>query len=541
MSKLSAAEALYHRLARVAPLDALDLSGSEVQSLADLEKKLRDRKNRAIINAVLEAGEVLVKAGEQAAEGATRFVLQFGDIVSSHGGAFLDPELQWHLRRWRSGRLAGQALERDIDTWLARVGRSGAPPKPALNPADTAAYAEAMDRWIDKLVDWAVVNKLDTAVPGSPLEYARGPRQGLPNLRLQLYLGEHYRAYLRGATHDPRIPSPQRSRWQSLTRVWPPAGPDAVGDLLTMLNNPAALRATVREVAAQTRVALDRFDADRAASLLEALVERYKQNGVLDADGAGRLMGRKPLSQHEFVYRVVAGLDMMEDEADAIFAPLDDLLEVAGIESFLEQVIHKSGYEHGYRFEVFLAARALFEGYPPSDLWMQVFVNGKMGPDMVRIIERAGQRMARIIQAKSYQSLDDLLGEGGVGEIKRQLLSDLKRVAGDGFHVTGPDGVTRLPVDALIEFKLDWLRLRLSAFTIEGIDPAALRSLDPNARAEFHRLYVAPRVDAINTWLKSNELRAELGLKPGDVMPNFALRVDLVDQLLDEDAPIYQL
>ncbi len=532
---LDDAQKLLHRLSRADPLEATGMARREIRQLSELEKQITDRKNRAVLKAIFDASELLVEMGEKVSASATRFVVQFGDIVTSRGGAFLDSEIQWYLRKWRDRRLAKGVLENDIDSWLARQ-IAGAPLKPQLDPSDAAEYANGMDRWIDDLVEWATVNKIDDAVPGSPLDYARGQRTGGPHLRLQLYLGEHYRDFLRGRTPDPRIAPLQRNRWPRLVkRIWPSPGSNAINDLLQTLTSRQQLVQGVQDVAAKTRVALDRFDAEKTADLIEAIVERYKQNGVLDASGVRKLIGRKVISQEEFIDRVLAGIDMMADEATALKAPdlYEEVFDIPGIESFIEQVVRKSGYEHGYVFEVFLAMRELMQSVSPENLWMQVYVNGKMGPDIVRVMLENGKAVAaRIIQAKSYRNLNELLGAGGVGEIKRQLLSDLYRIVGDGFQVTGPGGV-RLPVDELIEFKIDWLRLRITEFIIDGIDPEDLRSFDPTvaakARQAFFDQIVKPRIDEINAWMKTEAFKIELGLDPEDWIPDFTLVVELVD------------
>ncbi len=525
---LSDAEKLMQRSFRVNSLEGAGVAEQNVSELSKLEKEITpDRRKRAVLKAILNAGELLAETTVQVAESATRFVVQFGDVVSSHGGSFLDSELQWFLRHWRNRRLAGQALEKDLEAWAARQ-IAGAPSKPPLDLNNAEEYAQKIDQWIEDLVNWADGNKIDEAVPGSPLEYVRGQRAGAPHERLQLYLGEYYRDFVRGRTPDPRIKPLQRNRWPRLVeRIWPLPGPNAVNDLIGTLTDHQSLVSVVQNVANSTRVALDRFNAEKTAQIIETIVERYKINGVLDAEALAGLIGRKTISQEEFIDRVLMGIDMIADEAAVQNVPdmLDDVLNIPGIESFIEQVVRKSGYENGYVFEVFLAIRELLQGTLPENLWGQVYLNGQMGPDFIRVILEDGQAVAaRIVQAKSYRSLRELLGSGNIGEIQRQLLSDLQRLTKDGFQITGPNGL-KLPIDEIVEFKIDWLHLRKSELAIAGIDPEKLHSLDPKvaeeARQAFYDVVMKEKINKINSWLQSRILYRGIGAGAQHLGPGF--------------------
>lgn len=530
---------LVGRGARVAPLEAMNVQQHR-QPLEALAESVADRKKRAALRAVADAAQALEETAAAALEAATTFTFKFSDIVSSRGSAFLDSELQWYFRRWKRQRMEGSALADELDDWVRA--RPGAPPKPTLDPA-SPTYARELEKWNDDVLEWAITNDVDDVVPGSPLEYASRQRSGSPDAKLQLYLGGGYLQRLPGkATKAP--PSLQDgSRWPWLAgRLWPPGDAASMRVVRSMLDpadpqSVARLRSKIDLVMQKTRAEFTQAEVDDAVRVIQNLTKRYLENGELTEAAVRRLAGNKDLTSEDFVDRVLSGISMMRDEADLLGPNLfDDLLDIPGIESFIESVVHRSGFEHGYRFEVFLAVRDLFQGVSKNDLWMQVFVNGKMGPDIVKVIRDDGPLRGRIVQAKSYKSLSALLGAGETGEIRRQLLSDLKRIKDDGFQITGPDGV-KIPVDERIDFKLDFFRVRLTSFEIDGIDPSDLRAA-PNtaaaqrAREAFYNQHMKPRIDEINDWMRSPEFRTELGLGPNDPLPNFTLDVELADQVI---------
>ena len=532
------------RGARVAPLDPADATsfGDPIEELAEA---VADRRKRAALSAVANAAQALEDAAEATAEAVTTFAFKFSDVVSSRGTAFLDSELQWYFRRWRVDRMQNGALESDLDGWITATGRTDAPTKPAFS-TDAAVYSREMEQWSEDLLAWAVKHDVDEAMPGSPLEYAKRQRSGSPDAKLQLFLGPAYRGRLPGVVRNAAGAPQDGSRWSTLAgRLWPPGDAAAVTRARSVLDidmdtpsSLTALRSTIDLVLLKTRAEFTQADVDEALRIIDLLVKRYRNaDGTLDEAAVRRLMGRKDLTVEDLVDRVVTGIGMMKDEADLLGPDLiNDLLRVPGIESFIESVVHKSGYEHGYRFEVFLAVRDLFVGHDRADLWMQVFVDGKMGPDIVKVLRDGNTVTGRIVQAKSYKNLNALLSSGDSGEIRRQILSDLQRIKGDNFRITGPGGEV-IDVDPQIDFKIDFFRVRLKSFKIEGVDPADLRAA-PNtaaaqrAREAFYDQHMRAKVDEINEWLASPELRAELGLGPDDVMPNFTLNVELADQVI---------
>jgi hypothetical protein len=219
---------------------------------------------------------------------------------------------------------------------------------------------------------------------------------------------------------------------------------------------------------------------------------------------------------------------MMADEADLLDADLfHRMLDVPAIESFFEGVVRRSGHEHGYTFEVFLVARELHIGLDPKDLWMQVTLGEKMGPDFARLIGEGAARRARLMQAKSYQDIGVLLRPTETGEILRQVQSDLRR-----FKEQGGFAIDGIPLDRIVDFKIDWWRLRTKSIHVEGFTEQQLRSLDPSvarpARNAFYDQHVAAKVEAINAALADASFMAELGIDP----PPFSIAVELVDQIL---------
>ncbi len=542
---------LLGRGARVVPPSAMPPVSSVpdiddvVDQLEDFAEAAIDRRKQAAINAAISSAQALEGAAEAAVEAASTFVFKFSDVISSRGMSFLDSELQLYLRKWRSQRIEGGALVGDLDAWIAASGKSGAPPKPTFS-SSPAVYAREVDKWSEDLLQWAVKNDVDEVMPGSPLDYAKRQRTGSPDAKLQLLFGSGYRGRLPGVTRPTPGTSSVGSRWSSLAgRVWPPGDAASVAVIRTLLNidfddaaKVALVRSKIEFMLIKTRGDFSNHDIDETVDIVRRLVERYRNaDGVLDEDGLRRLMGSRDLTTEDFFDRVVTGINIMRDECDLI-APnlIDDLLTVPGIESFIETVVRRSGYEHGYRFEVFVAFREIFEGADPASLWMQVMINGKMGPDIVRVITRQdGTVVGRIMQAKSYRSLTALLSPADSGEIRRQILSDIKRISGDGFRVTGPDGVP-IPVDPRIDFKIDWWRLRMESFDIPGVDPNDLKSMSTSraaaARQAFYDQHVRAKVDELNDWMASPQFRSELGLGPYDPMPVFNLNVELTDQIV---------
>lgn len=542
---------LLGRGARVVPPSAMPPVSSVpdiddvVDQLDDFAEAVVDRRKRAAINAAISSAQALEGAAEAAVEAASTFVFKFSDVISSRGMSFLDSELQWYLRKWRSQRIEGGALVGDLDAWIAASGKPGAPPKPTFS-SSPAVYAREVDQWSEELLEWAVKNDVDQVMPGSPLDYAKRQRSGSPDAKLQLFLGSGYRNRLPGVATSTPGPSAVGSRWSSLAgRVWPAGDAASFESIRTLINidfDDAAkvglVRSKIELMLIRTRGDFSNHDIDETVDIIRRLVERYRNaDGVLDQDGLRRMMGSKDLTTEDFLDRVVTGINIMRDECDLI-APnlIDDLLTVPGIESFIETVVRRSGHEHGYRFEVFVAFREIFEGADPADLWMQVMIDGKMGPDIVRVITRDnGTVVGRIMQAKSYRSLTALLSSADSGEIRRQILSDIKRISGDGFRVKGPDGIS-IPVDPQIDFKIDWWRLRMESFDVPGVDPNDLKSMNTSrataARQAFYDQHVRAKVDELNDWMASPEFRSELGLGPYDPMPVFNLNVELTDQIV---------
>jgi hypothetical protein len=371
----------------------------------------------------------------------------------------------------------------------------------------------------------------------SPIDYATGERSGRPHAKLSLFFGPNYRQTLRGVAGDANL---QRAAlWPRLVGVVWPAADEAVYDTLAgVLTTPGALEARIASVVLATKAAPDAVDVPRVAALVQQLAGGYAAGGEITADVCRELMG-KPIAVEELLQRVILGLDMMADEVQWSPGLFDKLLEVGAIESFLPMVIKKAGHEHGYTFELRVAARELFgDGateVDPARLWLQLVVGGKAGPDLGVVVAEEGIQRVRLIQAKSYRDLGALLRASDSGEIWRQLSSDLRRLQETGFRVT--NGTAELEISQTISFKIDWYRLRRDSFQMVPFSPEELhlaRESSDAVKDEFRRRYVDDSVKKLQELLDASPYRHPNG-QP------FKLEVEIVDQtfpdVVDETVP----
>jgi hypothetical protein len=539
----------WHWLMRVDPPEGLPVRPRVTTRLAELEAELPRSRDLPLDDADL-VGTAIIRAGDDIADGAMaaaqaahRVPLGFVDIIAKHARAFLANELQVRYLRWRYRNLPD--WQQQLIRW--REANPGAMAPPVFTPENRNAHARQLAEWAEELNTYAATVPGAAAVPRRlPFDYVTGERAGRSHALLNLLFGEGYRNALREAAgiRTPRLQP--AALWPRLVAcLWPPPDALAVPRLRQLLQvrtidpdvPPGALRAAVESVIERTSVVVNPERVNRATGMIYALAKRYAPDGdiaQLTDEALLELMG-KPMSVDEFIHRLVIGFDIMADEADLIGPELlDKLLRVQGVESFLEMVLQKSGYEHGYTFEVFLVLRELFDELDPSRIWMQIVVGGKQGPDIGRIIVDELGRRVRLIQAKSYRDINALLRPSETGEIWRQMRSDLLRLKADGFMVTGPDG-TRLPIDRTIEFAIDWWHLRKTSFRMDGIDPADLHSLRESTdevSEAFKTKYVNDKVAELQAYLDSPEFRAELGLAEGE--PGFVLDVKIVDRILPE-------
>lgn len=539
----------WHSIMRVDPPESLLARAPVRRRLAELKDELPTSRDVPFDDADL-AGTAVVRAGDDladgamaAAEAAQRVPLTFTEIVAARARAFLVVELQQCYLRWR---------HLNLDRWQAeldafKAANPDAPAAPAFTPERRVEYARQLEAWAEDMHAWSG-RPADAIVSRRlPFDYVTGIRSGRPHELLTLLFGAGYRRALKEAAGIRVAKLQPAALWPRLVAcVWPPPDALAVPRLRQLLQlpssdpdlPPAALRSAVDSVLQRTSLDLPAGRAQQVTEMIYTLVKRYAPDGditQLTDEALLELMG-KPMSVDEFIHRLVIGFAIMSDEADLMGPALfEELFRVKGVESFLEMVLQKSGYEHGYTFEVFLVVRELFGGLDPSRIWMQIVVGGKQGPDIGRIIGEGAARKVRLIQAKSYRDLNALLRPSETGEIWRQMRSDLLRLAADGFLVTGPDG-TRLPIDRTIEFAIDWWHLRKTSFRIDGIDSADLHSVRESTEQvsdAFRAKYVNDKVAELQAYLDSPELRAELGLAEGD--PGFVLDVKIVDRILPDE------
>lgn len=544
---------------RVAGGTAPSLSAAKLEELVPVLQDTRVGKS-VVLAAIQRSADVLESAAEAAAAAAAKMNFQFDDLLNVGGTGFVDGVLQRSFRNSKA-KADPATLREALSTWAGK--RSGDLPMPPVLKAsdDRAAQMAALDKYLDELGAYLDQHALDIPpddpIPGTPSAWAKGlsSTSGPAGARLVLYLGPGYSRKLGRPGGVRRLPGRQTAaNWPRLVAsVWPPVAPgvDAVAQLHAVLTSPQALANTVRSVLGR-RVIDPALRADREAQaigLLEELVQRYAPDGALTVEAAADIMGRRDMVPEAVIDRALIGLDMIADTAETFGEALfPQLLQVQGIGSFLERVIRGGGYEHGYVFEVFVVARELFQGTNVGQLWMQVWVNGKMGPDIVRVItHEAGGAVhleARLVQAKSFRDLNQLIS--ATGEVRGQLTSDLRRLAEAGFKITGPNGEV-VPIAEVIEFKIDWSRLDKSFPDIEqvlkkaGLDLPDLRSMDPTrsarARQVFYDNYMATQVNELNAWLKSAEFRQAIGVADDDWLPDFGVQVDLVDQVVLDAHP----
>jgi hypothetical protein len=141
------------------------------------------------------------------------------------------------------------------------------------------------------------------------------------------------------------------------------------------------------------------------------------------------ILGTRKMHPDEFVHRLIEARDAIHDPLQLLgTSGVRDLWELDGIENALHGAVRRSGYEKGFVFELELATVLRDE---EGELILQVMIDGKSGPDFVRL--RRGK--ATIGQAKSFDSHEALVGYGG--EFFRQFGSDLRRMWRE--HVGHPE------------------------------------------------------------------------------------------------------
>ncbi len=532
----------WHSFMRVDPPESLAVRPPVTRRLAELQDELPRSRELEFDDADL-VGTAIVRAGDDIADGAMaaaqaahRAPLSFVDIVTANIRAFLILEAQVRYLRWRHRNLP--KWQADLVAWAAENPSAAVAP-PTFTPERTVDHVKQLEQWAEDMHARATPSATTQVPRRLPFDYVAGNRSGRSHELLNVLFGEGYRRRLLEAAglRNPRLQ--QAALWPRLVAcVWPVADAQAVARLRGLLaGSRTGLRSAVADLIDRTSVQFSAQRAELVTDQITALVTRYAPNGDLSQltdDALLTLMG-KPMSVDEFIHRLVIGFDILADEADLIGPELlEQLLEVKGIESFLEMVLQKSGHEHGYVFEVFLVVRELARVGDPDRIWMQIVVGGKQGPDIGRILDDAAGVRVQLIQAKSYRDVNALMRPSDTGEIWRQMRSDLIRLAKDNFMVTGPDG-TRLPIDRRIEFAVDWWHLRTTSFRMEGIDPAELHALgEPPAAVSlaFYDRYIHDKLVKLQEELDSPAFRAEIGL--ADTDPGFSIDVDIVDRIIPD-------
>jgi hypothetical protein len=534
----------YHSITRVDPPEALAVPRRVSERLTALKddvpttREIPVDETAPVVTRVTEAGQDLAKGAEGAARAAQREPMPFADIVAARATAFLVYELHRCYLRWRNLNLGRWEME--LRAW-ATANPGGAKPVPTFTPERRDEYAKQLQKWAEDMHEAAIGHTPPlTGVPRRlPADYAAGVRTGRPHELLKVLLGEDYRTAAREALGLRSSRLQLAALWPRLVAcVWPPADAQAVPRLRELLGKDHTIvRSAVDGVLLRTSVELTPQRVTEVTNQILALVARYAPDGDLSKltdEALLELMG-KPMSVEEFIHRAAIGFSMMADETELIGSELfEHLLKVQGIESFLEMVLKKSGYEHGYTFEVFLVLRELAShAVPdPSKIWMQLVVGGKQGPDIGRILGEGADRRVQLIQAKSYRDIKAVMRPTDTGEIFKQMRSDLLRLAKDNFMVTGPDG-TKLPIDRQLLFAVDWWHLRTTSFRMEGIDPKELHAMHvPPAAAslDFYDRYIHKKLVDLQEELNSPKFRKELGLPDDD--PGFTIDVDIVDRIL---------
>jgi hypothetical protein len=504
------------------------------------------------LETIVSTADEITDAAAAVAKEAQRQPLSFLDALGKHVEAFLVSELEKKYVTWRHSHLG--AWKDDLVAWAQKNSGPGVPAMPAFTEVDRLAYAKELGDWAEQLHAWTPVKWGRGAVPRRlPLDYATGVRSGRSHLLLSLLFSDNYRNLVRDMAGLRGRRFQAAALWPRLvSAAYPPAGPNAVPNLRRLLQlappvhapdmPPSVLRAEVARVAADTKVNFDPQFVDAATLLIRRLAARYAPGGdiaQLTDKGLMQLMGNTALTSDEFIHRSLVAFEIMADEAGLIGPELlTKLLDVDGIETFLSMALKKSGHEHGYAFEVFLVLRKLYDEVSPADIWMQLVVAGRQGPDIGRVMLNAvGQRVVRLTQAKSFQDIGAIMRPTASGEIFSQIRSDLLRLAKDGFMVTGPDG-TVLAIDETIEFAVDWFHLRRTAFRIDGIKPGELHGLHEASdavRDAFFERYVRENTEKIQAMLDSPEFRDELAkLAHPRPVPSFKLEVSVVDRIFPD-------
>jgi hypothetical protein len=426
------------------------------------------------------------------------------EVLRCSVGGFAWPELQSYFGAWR---------RRAFDQAMSEIPAADRIPYEAwgdLNRSRTAFVrwqaADPIKRGVVLFDDWGDA--------GEQFRYwARYQSTGRPAELLTASFGPGYRRLLR-KVRPPLPPQPsngfslleQRMRKAHLRPTTPQVGP--VVDLLT---DSAALDAKVLEYLGGVA---DPAEVATIARRIHTIVGRVAPNGdvgLLDEVTWRRLVGNRNPSPDELIDTMVAGLQLLDDQVALnkvgrlanVDVDVDDLLSVAGIESYFETLITRSGKENGPFFEVRVAAWFLADagaGRPAQQamakrLRLQVpMEDGQDGPDLIVYVGTGAGMVAQIVQMKSFKDLSKLLETSTEGEIAGQILRDIKRIEGHRTpgHVIGPADIPGSPA-----------QVPLAKEIVYFVDLANIRNVVGQSWATLTRqeAFVADFVDETNAHL----------------------------------------
>lgn len=187
---------------------------------------------------------------------------------------------------------------------------------------------------------------------------------------------------------------------------------------------------------------------------------------------------------------------------------IDDLFEVDGFEGFFETALRQKVHDHAYIFEQFQALALLQRGFHPSAIIPQIRLHivkkvlqywkyAQQGPDLLVAVRKNGRKFFQVVQMKSFQDINRLLGEGGAGEILRQCTLDSNRFMRFAYALM-PSGEwfdpASLGVSNLFSYRINWERVQRSVYLSDVTK--ILEALPSTAKSRVQALLQAkPPID----------------------------------------------
>ncbi len=282
--------------------------------------------------------------------------------------------------------------------------------------------------------------------------------------------------------------------------------------------------------------------AKKSDAWIDDLDELNRLLAEVDEAAIKSILGNRELGWEELLARLLEAEQILQDTfetvgvGDGLQAVASQFWQIKGIHAIVHECVRRSGYQHGYVFEVAVVVQWFVDAASDlSDVVMQVSIAGSHGPDIVRLI---GTNLARLVQAKSWKDLNALTGWNG--EVVRQLGSDLRRIwteNGRQLRLEIEKGVFR-DVDSLFEYKVDWHRLSISKTneTLKTEIIAWARSRIPSVNLPG---------DQVDKLLKGEQMLVLDGvaMSRNQVLrdmtrDNVQAQTDLINRLLVDDTPI---